>query len=120
MEEELDVLAQSTAGDTDPSRPRSKLRSHLRVAVGVSLLFLGLILAIPGVPGPGVATIILALVILRDHFTWAKRALEWFHRKAHDMGWPPRHSAKQSEPPGEGPRPRSGDERALHPKREGA
>ncbi len=50
--------------------------------IGFSLLVVGLILAIPGVPGPGIPLIIFGLVILADHFEWARRLLDWVKRKA--------------------------------------
>jgi hypothetical protein len=72
------------------SNNRSKPRSRLRVIGGLALLIVGLILAIPGVPGPGILTILVALVILSDHFVWARRALEWVRKKARGMGLPER------------------------------
>ncbi len=45
----------------------------------------GLILAIPGVPGPGIAVMIVGLVILSPHFDWARRALEWCREKAEQV-----------------------------------
>jgi uncharacterized protein (TIGR02611 family) len=58
------------------------IRKILRIALGFLLLAVGLILAIPGVPGPGIAVIILGLVILSGHFEWARRLLHWAKRKA--------------------------------------
>jgi hypothetical protein len=46
------------------------------------LLAAGAILALPGVPGPGIPLILLGLLILSDHFAWAKKLLEWAKRKA--------------------------------------
>jgi hypothetical protein len=57
----------------------------LRMALGFLLLLAGLLLSIPGVPGPGIAIIILGLIILADHFHWARRLLDWAKRKAHDL-----------------------------------
>ena len=56
-------------------------RRRLGVVCGFLLLFAGLILAIPGVPGPGLALALLGLVILSSHFAWAKRLLDWARRK---------------------------------------
>jgi hypothetical protein len=39
-------------------------------------------MALPGVPGPGIAVMILGLAILSDHFHWARRLLDWAKRKA--------------------------------------
>ena len=46
-------------------------------------LLMGLILAIPGVPGPGIPLILLGLVVLSPRFEWAKRMLKWGKRKWH-------------------------------------
>jgi len=56
-------------------------RGHLRVYAGFPLLLIGLILAIPGVPGPGIPLILFGLVLLSARFAWAKRVLEWAKRK---------------------------------------
>jgi uncharacterized protein (TIGR02611 family) len=58
------------------------IRKGLRIVCGFFLLVAGLIMAIPGVPGPGIAVMILGLVILSDHFEWARRLLDWVKRKA--------------------------------------
>jgi hypothetical protein len=58
------------------------MRKILRVSLGFLLLAVGAVLSIPGVPGPGIAVIILGLVILSDHFHWARRLLDWAKRKA--------------------------------------
>jgi hypothetical protein len=44
-----------------------------RVIVGVILIVLGLALSIPGVPGPGIAVIILGLSVLSTEFEFARR-----------------------------------------------
>ena len=41
----------------------------------------GAILALPGVPGPGIPLMLVGLVLLSDHFIWAKRCLDWAKRK---------------------------------------
>jgi uncharacterized protein (TIGR02611 family) len=58
------------------------IRKGLRIVCGFFLLVAGLIMAIPGVPGPGIAVMILGLIILSDHFAWARRLLDWVKRKA--------------------------------------
>jgi len=58
------------------------LRKFLRISLGFLLVAVGLILSIPLVPGPGIAVIILGLVILSGHFEWARRLLNWAKRKA--------------------------------------
>ncbi len=54
-----------------------KVRKALRIAGGFGFLLAGGCLAIPGVPGPGIAVILLGLVLLSDHFAWAKKTLAW-------------------------------------------
>jgi uncharacterized protein (TIGR02611 family) len=44
-----------------------------RVTSGVVVLIFGLILSIPGVPGPGFVFIFLGLSILAVDFVWARR-----------------------------------------------
>lgn len=39
-------------------------------------------MAIPGVPGPGIAVMIAGLIILSDHYEWARRLLHWARQKA--------------------------------------
>jgi Putative transmembrane protein (PGPGW) len=51
------------------------IRKHLRVCGGFLALFAGIIMAVPLVPGPGIPLIIVGLVLLGDHFVWAKRIL---------------------------------------------
>jgi hypothetical protein len=46
------------------------------------VLVAGFMMALPGVPGPGIAVMILGLVILSDHFEWARRMLNWAKKKA--------------------------------------
>jgi uncharacterized protein (TIGR02611 family) len=58
------------------------MRKIFRMSLGFVLLGVGVILSLPGVPGPGIAVIILGLVILSDHFHWARRLLDWAKQKA--------------------------------------
>jgi uncharacterized membrane protein len=58
------------------------IRKILRIALGFLVLVAGFIMAVPGVPGPGIAVMILGLVILSDHFEWARRMLNWAKKKA--------------------------------------
>ncbi len=58
------------------------MRKIATIAAGFALLAVGLILALPGVPGPGLAVMVLGLILLAEHFHWARRALDWARRKA--------------------------------------
>jgi Putative transmembrane protein (PGPGW) len=57
-------------------------RRKLGVVTGFLLVSVGLILAIPGVPGPGIPIVLTGLVILSSHFSWAKRLLNWARQKS--------------------------------------
>ena len=57
------------------------MRKHLRICGGFLALAAGFILALPLVPGPGIPLILVGLVLLSDHFPWAKRVLDWAKRK---------------------------------------
>ena len=59
---------------------------YIRLLTGLLLLIVGAVLALPLVPGPGIPLIILGLVLLSDHFPWAKRALHWLKEKT--RRWP--------------------------------
>ncbi len=61
------------------------MRKVLRRALGFLALLLGLLLALPGVPGPGIAIILVGLVILAEHFQWARRLLDWVKAKANRL-----------------------------------
>jgi uncharacterized protein (TIGR02611 family) len=58
------------------------VRKTVRIVAGFLLLIAGLILTIPGVPGPGLAIVIVGLIILSDHFQWARSLLHWAKQKA--------------------------------------
>jgi hypothetical protein len=68
-----------------PELPSSGLRLLHRIMIrktgkilsGFALLLIGAILALPLVPGPGIPIMILGLVILADHFPWARRIIDW-------------------------------------------
>lgn len=57
------------------------MRRVFRIVVGFIVLIAGLIMAIPGVPGPGIAIMIVGLIILSEHFKWAERLLAWAKAK---------------------------------------
>jgi xanthosine utilization system XapX-like protein len=57
------------------------VRKLIRLTLGFTLLVIGFILSLPLVPGPGIALMILGLVILGEHVPWARRLLDWAKRK---------------------------------------
>lgn len=58
------------------------MRRHLKIAGGFVLLGVGAILSLPGVPGPGIVLMLAGLLILSNHFEWARRLLEWAKQRA--------------------------------------
>jgi uncharacterized protein (TIGR02611 family) len=48
--------------------------------VGVALLVAGTAMLV--LPGPGIAVILLGLVVLAKEFSWARRALAWARQRA--------------------------------------
>jgi hypothetical protein len=44
-----------------------------RIVVGLVLLVVGLLLALPGVPGPGLPVAFVGLTVLGGEFEWARR-----------------------------------------------
>ena len=59
----------------------SLLKKGLRLTSGFGLLIVGAVLALPGVPGPGISLILLGLWILSGHFVWARKSLAWARQK---------------------------------------
>jgi uncharacterized protein (TIGR02611 family) len=51
--------------------------------VGMTLLVAGAAMLV--LPGPGIAVILLGLVVLSAEFQWAKRALVWARERATDL-----------------------------------
>jgi uncharacterized protein (TIGR02611 family) len=72
------------------------VRKIASTLLGFLLLLVGLILSIPGIPGPGFAFILLGLVVLSAHYHWARRLLAWAKRKAEAV----RDSLKRGRQPG--------------------
>ena len=68
---------------------------------GTALLIAGTALLV--LPGPGIAVILLGLVVLSAEFQWAKRILAWFRERYIDL----KHRA-QSRRPGADRRPPGG------------
>ena len=64
---------------------------------GFALIVLGIVLALPGIPGPGIAIAIGGLAVLATEFEWAERRLEWardrFEGAARRAGVSPRMAA---------------------------
>jgi hypothetical protein len=60
-------------------------RRWLRIGGGFLLLAGGLILSIPGVPGPGFVLLIAGLVLLSEHYHWARRTLDWARARLHRL-----------------------------------
>jgi uncharacterized protein (TIGR02611 family) len=55
-----------------------------RIVAGVVVLIAGIIMAIPGVPGPGLLTIFLGLSILAVDFVWAHQLKTKIEQKTKD------------------------------------
>ena len=80
--------------------------------VGMTLLVAGAAMLV--LPGPGIAVILLGLVVLSAEFQWAKRVLAWFRERFTDL----KHQARarmpgaDRRPPG-GPPTRDRPDRAA-------
>jgi uncharacterized protein (TIGR02611 family) len=48
-----------------------------RIVLGAVLVLLGIVLALPLVPGPGVLFIFGGLTVLSTEFDWARRLSDW-------------------------------------------
>jgi hypothetical protein len=57
------------------------MRKILKIIAGFFLVAAGLVLSLPGVPGPGLLIAIGGLALLADHFHWARRTLDWAKAK---------------------------------------
>ncbi len=44
-----------------------------RLVLGLALVIAGVVLAIPGVPGPGLLVVFVGLTVLSTEFEWARR-----------------------------------------------
>ena len=51
---------------------RNTIRAS-RIVLGLALVILGVVLALPGVPGPGLLVIFVGLTVLGGEFEWARR-----------------------------------------------
>ncbi|HYY06223.1 MAG TPA: PGPGW domain-containing protein [Candidatus Limnocylindria bacterium] len=50
-----------------------------RVVLGLALVVAGLVLAFPGIPGPGLLVIFVGLTVLGSEFEWARRLRDRMH-----------------------------------------
>jgi uncharacterized protein (TIGR02611 family) len=66
--------------------------------VGVVLLAAGAAMMV--LPGPGIATVLLGLIVLAKEFSWARRALAWVRHRAVEL-----KQQAQARMPGTTPRP---------------
>jgi uncharacterized protein (TIGR02611 family) len=67
--------------------------------VGVALLVAGAAMMV--LPGPGIATVLLGLIVLAKEFSWARRALDWARQRALEL-----KQQAQARMPGTATRPR--------------
>ena len=56
-----------------------------RIAAGFALLVAGGVLALPGVPGPGIVLVLLGLTLLSPHFAWAERLKQRISDAGHKL-----------------------------------
>jgi tellurite resistance protein TerC len=70
-------------------KPRTRFeraRRWVRILLGFSALGFGLLLAVPGVPGPGLVIILGALAILATEYAWARRYLNKLKEEGEKLG----------------------------------
>ncbi|HUI07200.1 MAG TPA: PGPGW domain-containing protein [Verrucomicrobiae bacterium] len=70
----------------------------VRITSGVVVLIVGVILAIPGVPGPGLILIFVGLSILAVDFVWARRLKRQLKVQADKVVRKVRGQPEKSEP----------------------
>lgn len=61
------------------------IRKVVRISAGLVLILVGLILALPLVPGPGVPLMALGLLMISEDFPWAKRIVDWGKERWHQL-----------------------------------
>ncbi|MDX1983995.1 MAG: PGPGW domain-containing protein [Bryobacteraceae bacterium] len=61
------------------------MKKIVRITIGFILIPVGLVLSIPGIPGPGLAIAFVGLVMLADYFEWARRMVAWTKAKFHKI-----------------------------------
>jgi len=81
--------------------------------VGMTLLVAGAAMLV--LPGPGIAVILLGLVVLSAEFKWAQQALAWMRERASDLKnqAQARLPGANRTPPGGGPPTRDRPDRAA-------
>lgn len=79
----------------------------LKIGTGFALLIGGLILALPGVPGPGLLTAFGGLAILASEFHWARRLLDYSKARFRQMRDAALRSEKKSAATASGAAPAS-------------
>ena len=50
-----------------------------RLVLGLALVLVGLVLALPGIPGPGLLVMFVGLTVLSTEFEWARRLRDRLH-----------------------------------------
>jgi uncharacterized protein (TIGR02611 family) len=50
-----------------------------RIVLGIALVIIGLVLALPLVPGPGLLVVFVGLTVLSAEFEWARRLRDRLH-----------------------------------------
>jgi hypothetical protein len=53
----------------------------VKIGTGFILVIAGTLLALPGVPGPGIPLVIGGLLLLSPHLAWARRSLSWLRER---------------------------------------
>ncbi len=61
------------------------IRKIVRVTAGLGLILVGLVLALPLVPGPGIPLMAVGLLMISEDFPWAKRIVEWGKERWHQL-----------------------------------
>jgi hypothetical protein len=84
-----------------PRTPFERARRWIRILLGFSALAFGLLLAIPGVPGPGFVVILGGLAILATEYAWARRYLMKFKEEGEKLGSIFFHWERKEKPPQE-------------------
>jgi len=84
-----------------PPMPRG-VKDHARrvwvTVVGVLVLLASLVLAWPGVPGPGALTAVAGIAILAREYEWARDMHVWVHRQAERfVAWVRRRWSRRAE-----------------------